>query len=286
MVGEFSESVRSVGRRDPAAVAVHVPQDERLMGEVARPDERVRVAIAKPCLEVGRVATGPDASSRPTSATNSWSSLGFRCRAGAELIEDTMFNQDERRVPSPEDAVGFSRQACVAVFGGLDRLADRAGAETSGTSGRGAGPWITSNASCSRGPRRAVAHGQVERAAAGPQVADRDRRQPVGQRRVDVDPRAAGVRRGVDAGAGSRSAAGPSPRPRPAARSRPRYWTGKLASARWQAGEQLRQAVAATSRSAASKMPFATCAASASKPYRRKPPAIIALSCGQTLPVW
>ena len=54
--GEFSESVGSVRRRDPAAVAVHVPQDERLMGQVARPDERVRVAIAEPRLELGRVA--------------------------------------------------------------------------------------------------------------------------------------------------------------------------------------------------------------------------------------
>lgn len=56
MVGEFSESVGSVGRRDPPAVAVHVPQDERFVGQVARPDERVGVAITKPCLEVGRVA--------------------------------------------------------------------------------------------------------------------------------------------------------------------------------------------------------------------------------------
>ena len=47
MVGEFSESVGSVGRQDPAAVAVHVPQDERLVGQVARPEL---------CLELGRVA--------------------------------------------------------------------------------------------------------------------------------------------------------------------------------------------------------------------------------------
>ena len=56
MVGEFSESVGSVGRRDPPTVAVHVPQDERFVGQVARPDERVRVAIAELCLELGRIA--------------------------------------------------------------------------------------------------------------------------------------------------------------------------------------------------------------------------------------
>ena len=97
MVGEFSESVRSVGRRDPAAVAVHVPQDEWLVGEVARPDERVGVAITEPCLEVGRVGHA-GCEQPPDVGDELRSSLGFRCRAGAELIEDTMFNEDERRL--------------------------------------------------------------------------------------------------------------------------------------------------------------------------------------------
>ena len=55
MVGEFSETVGSVSWRDPPAIAVDVPQDERLVGQVARPDERVGVARAEMGLKFDRV---------------------------------------------------------------------------------------------------------------------------------------------------------------------------------------------------------------------------------------
>jgi len=51
VLGEFSESVGRFSRRDPSAVAVDVPQDERLVGQVARPDEGVRVTRAEMGLE-------------------------------------------------------------------------------------------------------------------------------------------------------------------------------------------------------------------------------------------
>ena len=104
----------------------------------------------------------------------------------------------------------------------------------------------------------------VERTAPDPQVADPDLRHPVGQGGIDVEPRAICVGRRVQAAQDRDEAEHRARRPGlgdVGADIRDR----EASRDPGQPGEELRQAKAAN-RSAESKMPLATCAASVANP--------------------
>jgi hypothetical protein len=166
------------------AIPVYVPYDEGLVGQVPRPDHGVRVQIAQSLFELAGFGGAALHQSFDLADEREVVS-GVQEERGTLPARPQRFHLASVRVAATGSRLVPSGSACRLIA--KEPIGLASGSRPEFWAWRGSVDQLEPGR-VRQDVDRPVVEGEIERAAAGPQVPDRECGQPLRQRRVDVDP--------------------------------------------------------------------------------------------------